>query len=56
MLTGDAQVFHGLSEYVIYAARHTSMFGTSGHGFSNVPPPEGWEPGGPMVRSVGMGR
>ena len=46
MLTNDAQVFHGLSEYVIYAAKHTSMFGTAGHGFSNVPPPGGWEAGG----------
>jgi hypothetical protein len=46
MLTGDAQVFHGLSEYVLYAARHTSMYGTAGHGFSNVAPPEGWTLGG----------
>jgi hypothetical protein len=46
MLTHDAAVFHGLSEYVIYAAKHTSMFGTAGHGFSNVPPPGGWETGG----------
>ena len=46
MLTGDAQVFHGLSEYVIYAATHQSMFGTSGHGFSNIPPPGGWLNGG----------
>ena len=46
MLTNDAEVFHGLSEYVIYAAKHTSMFGTAGHGFSNVPPPGGWEAGG----------
>ncbi|MCX6880057.1 MAG: DUF6288 domain-containing protein [Verrucomicrobia bacterium] len=46
MLTGDPQVFHGLSEYVIYAATHQSMFGTAGHGFSNVPPPGGWLTGG----------
>jgi hypothetical protein len=46
MLTGDTQVFHGLSEYVIYAATHSSMFGTAGHGFSNVPPPGGWVAGG----------
>ena len=46
MLTGDTQVFHGLSEYVIYAATHSSMFGTAGHGFSNIPPPGGWEAGG----------
>ena len=46
MLTKDAEVFHGLSEYVIYAAKHTSMFGTSGHGFSTVAPPGGWETGG----------
>jgi hypothetical protein len=46
MLTNDAEVFHGLSEYVIYAAKHTSMFGTSGHGFSNIPPPGGWAAGG----------
>ena len=46
MLTGDAQVLHGLSEYVLYAARHTSMYGTAGHGFANVPPPEGWNLGG----------
>ena len=46
ILTNDATVFHGLSEYVIYAAKHTSMFGTAGHGFSNVPPPGGWEAGG----------
>ena len=46
MLTNDAEVFHGLSEYVIYAAKHTSMFGTSGHGFSNIPPPGGWAVGG----------
>ena len=44
-LTQDAAVFHGLSEYVIYAAKHSSMFGTSGHGFSNVAPPGGWQPG-----------
>jgi len=47
MLTNDAAVFHGLSEYVIYAATHSSMFGTAGHGFSNVPPPGGWVAGGP---------
>ncbi|MEI6606278.1 MAG: DUF6288 domain-containing protein [Verrucomicrobiota bacterium] len=46
LLTKDADVFHGLSEYVIYAAKHTSMFGTSGHGFSNIPPPGGWTVGG----------
>ena len=46
MLTNDAEVFHGLSEYVIYAAKHTSMFGTAGHGFSNIPPPGGWAAGG----------
>ena len=46
MLTKDAEVFHGLGEYVIYAAKHTSMFGTSGHGFSTVAPPGGWEAGG----------
>ena len=46
MLTNDPQVFHGLSEYVIYAAKHTSMFGTAGHGFSNIPPPGGWQAGG----------
>jgi hypothetical protein len=46
MLTNDAEVFHGLSEYVIYAAKHTSMFGTSGHGFSTVAPPGGWQTGG----------
>jgi len=46
MLTGDAEVFHGLSEYVIYAATHQSMFGTAGHGFSNIPPPSGWVAGG----------
>ena len=46
ILTGDTQVFHGLSEYVIYAATHQSMFGTAGHGFSNVPPPAGWLAGG----------
>ena len=46
MLTKDAEVFHGLSEYVIYAAKHTSMFGTAGHGFSTVAPPGGWETGG----------
>lgn len=46
MLTKDADVFHGLSEYVIYAAKHTSMFGTAGHGFSNVAPPGGWLAGG----------
>ncbi len=37
--TPDAQVLHGLSEYVIYAAKHSSMFGTAGHGFSNLPEP-----------------
>ncbi|MEI6655114.1 MAG: DUF6288 domain-containing protein [Verrucomicrobiota bacterium] len=42
----DTQVLHGLSEYVIYAAKHSSMFGTSGHGFSNVAPPGGWQAGG----------
>ena len=47
MLTKDAEVFHGLSEYVIYAATHTSMFGTAGHGFSGVAPPGGWKVGGP---------
>ena len=46
LLTTDAEVFHGLSEYVIYAAKHTSMFGTSGHGFSTVAPPGGWQTGG----------
>lgn len=46
MLTGDTQVFHGLSEYVIYAATHSSMFGTAGHGFSNVPPPAARRLGG----------
>ena len=46
MLTNDAEVFHGLSEYVIYAAKHTSMFGTAGHGFSTVAPPGGWQTGG----------
>ena len=46
MLTHDAEVFHGLSEYVIYAAKHTSMFGTAGHGFSTVAPPGGWQTGG----------
>ncbi len=46
MLTHDAEVFHGLREYVIYAAKHSSMFGTAGHGFSNVPPPGGWLAGG----------
>ena len=46
MLTKDTEVFHGLSEYVIYAAKHTSMFGTSGHGFSTVAPPGGWQSGG----------
>jgi|GEM_PF-337990 len=46
MLTGDSQVFHGLSEYVIYAATHQSMYGTAGHGFSNIPPPGGWLAGG----------
>ncbi|MEI6606470.1 MAG: DUF6288 domain-containing protein [Verrucomicrobiota bacterium] len=45
-LTHDAEVFHGLSEYVIYAAKHSSMFGTAGHGFSNIPPPGGWLVGG----------
>ncbi len=42
LLTNDDAVFHGLSEYVIYAAKHSSMFGTAGHGFSTVPPPGGW--------------
>ena len=46
MLTKDAEVFHGLSEYVIYAARHSSMYGTAGHGFSTVAPPGGWQAGG----------
>ncbi len=46
LLTHDAEVFHGLSEYVIYAATHTSMFGTAGHGFSTVAPPGGWQTGG----------
>ncbi len=46
MLTNDTEVFHGLSEYVIYAAKHTSMFGTAGHGFSTVAPPGGWQTGG----------
>ena len=46
MLTKDAEVFHGLSEYVIYAATHSSMFGTAGHGFSKIPPPGGWKAGG----------
>ena len=46
MLTGDTQVFQGLSANVIYAATHSSMFGTAGHGFSNVPPPGGWVAGG----------
>ena len=46
MLTNDPAVFHGLSEYVIYAAKHSSMFGTAGHGFSNIPPPGGWLAGG----------
>ena len=45
MITHDAEVFHGLSEYVIYAAKHSSMFGTAGHGFSSVPPPGGWSSG-----------
>ncbi|MEI7900137.1 MAG: DUF6288 domain-containing protein, partial [bacterium] len=43
MLTGDAQVLHGLNEYVLYGARHMSMYGS---GLSGVPPPEGWEKGG----------
>ncbi|MEI7900136.1 MAG: DUF6288 domain-containing protein [bacterium] len=46
LLTKDAEVFHGLSEYVIYAAKHSSMFGTAGHGFAGVAPPGGWETGG----------
>ncbi|MBJ7255935.1 MAG: HEAT repeat domain-containing protein, partial [Akkermansiaceae bacterium] len=46
MLTGDTQVFQGLSTNIIYAATHSSMFGTAGHGFSNIPPPGGWVAGG----------
>jgi hypothetical protein len=46
MLTKDAEVRHGLGEYVLYAAKHTSMFGTAGHGFSTVAPPGGWQTGG----------
>lgn len=38
MVTGDKEVFHGLSEYVIFAAKHSSMFGTTGHGFSGPGP------------------
>lgn len=45
ILTNDQAVFHGLSEYVLYAAKHSSMLGTAGHGFSNVPPPGGWQAG-----------
>ena len=45
ILTKDADVFHGLSEYVLYAAKHSSMFGTAGHGFSGVAPPGGWKKG-----------
>jgi hypothetical protein len=46
MLTKDEEVFHGMSEYVIYAAKHSSMFGTSGHGFAGIAPPGGWQAGG----------
>ena len=46
LLTKDPEVFHGLGEYVIYAAKHSSMFGTAGHGFSTVAPPGGWQTGG----------
>ena len=46
LLTKDPEVFHGLSEFVTYAAKHSSMFGTAGHGFSTVAPPGGWQTGG----------
>ncbi len=46
MITGDKEVLHGLSEYVVFAAKHTGMFGTAGHGFSGTPPPAGWKAGG----------
>ena len=45
MLTGDAQVFHGLSEYVKYAAKNSDLCGTTGHGFATIPPPGGFVDG-----------
>ena len=45
MLTQDAQVFHGLSEYVKYGAKNSDLCGTTGHGFATLPPPGGWANG-----------
>ena len=45
MLTNDSQVFPALSTQVIYAAKRSSMWGTCGHGFADVPPPGGWASG-----------
>ena len=42
LLTNDAQVFPGLSEYVKYAAKNSDLCGTTGHGFATIPPPGGW--------------
>ena len=42
MITKDEQVFHGLSEYVKFAARNSDLCGTTGHGFATIPPPGGW--------------
>ena len=45
LLTNDAAVFHGLSEYVKYAAKNSDLCGTAGHGFATIPPPGGWVDG-----------
>ena len=42
MITKDEQVFHGLSEYVKFAAKNSDLCGTTGHGFATIPPPGGW--------------
>ncbi|MEI7955306.1 MAG: DUF6288 domain-containing protein, partial [Verrucomicrobiota bacterium] len=42
LLTGDAQVFDGLRQYVLYAANNSDLCGTTGHGFATIPPPGGW--------------
>ena len=42
MITKDEQVFHGLSEYVKFAAKNSDLCGTTGHGFATLPPPGGW--------------
>ncbi|KAB2638438.1 MAG: hypothetical protein DVB26_08035, partial [Verrucomicrobia bacterium] len=38
-------VFPALSAQVIYAAKRSTMWGTCGHGFADVPPPGGWASG-----------